>query len=87
VRYGTCMLLGLAMASVATAAANEVRVAFLDAGRPYVAHVYEDARPRDNVRTRTQVRIRRYRVDRATVLKADLLPSGGQAVRLVPAEK
>jgi len=63
----------------------EVPLAFLDAGRPYVAHLYEDARPKDNVQTRTQVRIRRYRVERGTVLKADLVPSGGQAVRLVPA--
>ena len=74
---------------VGTITNNEARrlkvpLAFLDAGRAYTAEVYEDARPEDDVKTRTQVRIRRQRVDRGTVLEADLLPSGGQAVRLVP---
>jgi alpha-glucosidase len=64
----------------------KVPLPFLDAGRTYTAEVYEDARPEDNVKTRTQVRIRRQRVDRGTVLEADLLPSGGQAVRLVPVD-
>jgi len=57
---------------------------FLDEGRRYIAHVYEDARPADGVETRTQVRFRRMVVDRASALEADLPPSGGQAVRLVP---
>jgi alpha-glucosidase len=65
----------------------EVPLAFLDAGRTYEAHIYEDARPEDEVTTRTQVRIRTRRVNRETVLEADLVPSGGQAVRLVPAKK
>lgn len=67
-------------------AARRLRVplAFLDAGRTYDAHVYEDARPEDDVTTRTQVAIRRRRVGPGTVLEADLLPSGGHAVRLVP---
>ena len=64
-----------------------VPLAFLEAGRTYEAHVYEDARPGDEVKTRTQVRVRTRRVDRNTVLEADLVPSGGQAVRLVPVEK
>ena len=65
----------------------DVPLAFLDADRTYEAHVYEDARPGDGVETRTQVRVRTRRVNRETVLEADLVPSGGQAVRLVPVEK
>jgi len=61
-----------------------VPLGFLAPGRRYAAHVYEDARPADKVPTRTQVRVRRMVVDRDSVLEADLLPSGGQAVRIVP---
>jgi len=63
----------------------DVPLAFLDAGRKYVAEVYDDARPGDGVETRTQVRVSRRAVDRTTVLRAELKASGGQAVRIVPA--
>ncbi|MCX5674304.1 MAG: glycoside hydrolase family 97 catalytic domain-containing protein [Planctomycetota bacterium] len=62
----------------------DVPLAFLDPGRKYVAHLYEDAEP--DGKSRTNVRISRLIVDSATVLRAALRPSGGQAVRLVPAK-
>ena len=61
----------------------DVPLAFLDAGRKYAAHLYEDAAP--DPKSRTNVRITRCLVDSATVIRAALRPSGGQAVRLVPA--
>lgn len=61
----------------------DVPLAFLDAGRKYAAHLYEDAEP--DKASRTNVRISRCIVDSATVIRAALRPSGGQAVRLVPA--
>lgn len=61
----------------------DVPLAFLDAGKKYVAHIYEDAEP--DGRSRTNVRISRAVVDRSTIIRADLRPSGGQAIRLVPA--
>jgi alpha-glucosidase len=63
----------------------EIPLAFLDADRPYVAHIYSDAPPDDG--TRTHVAIRRCLVDRDTTLTAEMPPSGGQAVRLVPATR
>ena len=61
----------------------KVPLAFLDTGRKYVAHLYEDAEP--DGKSRTNVRIGRFVVGRTTVIRADLRPSGGQAVRIVPA--
>jgi alpha-glucosidase len=61
----------------------DVPLGFLDAGRKYVAHLYEDAEPDPN--SRTNVRISRCIVDSGTLIRAALRPSGGQAVRLVPA--
>ena len=61
----------------------DVPLAFLDAGRKYAAHLYEDAEP--DGKSRTNVRISRCLVDAATVIRAALRPSGGQAIRLVPA--
>ena len=61
----------------------DVPLAFLGAGRKYAAHLYEDAEP--DPKSRTNVRISRCLVDSATVLRAALRASGGQAVRLVPA--
>jgi alpha-glucosidase len=61
----------------------DVPLGFLDAGRKYAAHLYEDAEP--DGKSRTNVRISRCIVDSVTVVRAALRPSGGQAVRLVPA--
>jgi alpha-glucosidase len=60
-----------------------VPLAFLEPDRRYVAHVYSDGAPDDP--SRTKVRIARHLVDRATILRVPLAPSGGQAVRIVPA--
>ena len=61
----------------------DVPLAFLDAGRKYVAHIYDDAEP--DGKSRTNVRISRCIVDSTTVVRAALRASGGQAARLVPA--
>ncbi|MHC4888392.1 MAG: glycoside hydrolase family 97 protein, partial [Planctomycetota bacterium] len=61
----------------------DISLTFLEKGKPYVAHIYEDADLDD--KSRTHVRIKRFLVDSSTVLKADMPPSGGQAVRIVPA--
>jgi alpha-glucosidase len=55
---------------------------FLEEGRRYVAHIYSDD---PAVPTKTQVRIDRHLVERASVLKLSAGPQGGQAMRLVPA--
>src|SRR5690606_3034229 len=64
------------------AQALDVPLDFLQEGQQYVAHIYTDD---DRVETRTQVRVTRVIVDRHTVLHFQLQPSGGCAVRLVPA--
>jgi len=56
---------------------------FLDKDRPYIAHIYADD---PAVSTRTGVKISRWLVDSATVLKAELPPRGGQAIRICPAK-
>lgn len=56
---------------------------FLEKGKQFVAHIYSDADPGDG--TRTHVQINRYLVDSSVLLNADMLPSGGQAIRIVPA--
>jgi alpha-glucosidase len=63
----------------------DIPLAFLEEGKKYVAHIYEDAGPGD--KSRTHVRIRRSPVDSSTVLRADMSASGGQALRIVPAPK
>lgn len=55
---------------------------FLPEGKTYVAHVYSDD---PSVKTRTHVRIDRYRVDSRTVFETSMTAQGGQAIRLVPA--
>lgn len=55
---------------------------FLTEGRPYLAHVYTDD---PDVPTRTRVKITRSLVNSSTVLKVDLPPRGGQAIRIHPA--
>ncbi len=60
----------------------DVPLDFLDAGRSYVAHIYCDD---PAVATRTHVRIDRRTVDSSSVLKVELPPRGGQAIRIHPA--
>ncbi|MHC4555970.1 MAG: glycoside hydrolase family 97 protein [Planctomycetota bacterium] len=61
----------------------KIPLTFLEKDKQYVTHVYSDAGPGD--KTRTHVQISCYVVDSSVVLKAELPPSGGQAVRIVPA--
>jgi alpha-glucosidase len=60
----------------------EVPLSFLDETKTYVAHVYRDD---PSIQTRTHVRIDRFLVDSSVILSADMPPSGGQAIRIVPA--
>ena len=60
----------------------DVPLDFLDAGRSYVAHSYCDD---PAVATRTHVRIDRRKVGSSTVLKVELPPRGGRAIRIHPA--
>lgn len=63
-----------------------VPLAFLPAGRRYVAEIYADgpgANWRDNP---LPVDIRRQDVTSATTLRLDLAPGGGQAIRIRPAQ-
>lgn len=56
---------------------------FLEKNKQYLAHIYSDAGP-DN-KSRTHVQINRYIIDSSVSLDADMPPSGGQAIRIVPA--
>ncbi|MBN2128923.1 MAG: glycoside hydrolase family 97 catalytic domain-containing protein [Sedimentisphaerales bacterium] len=60
-----------------------IPLTFLDRDRDYTAHVYSDGDLNDN--TRTHVKCERRRVSRNTILTAEMPPSGGHAVRMVPA--
>jgi alpha-glucosidase len=62
----------------------KIPLSFLEKDKQYVAHIYSDAGP--GGKTRTHVRIKRYIVDSSVVLKTEMPPSGGQAVRIVPAK-
>ncbi len=62
----------------------EIPLGFLDKDRPYVAHIYSDD---PTVPTRTHVKIYRYTVDSLSILKAELPPRGGQAIRIHPADQ
>ena len=61
----------------------DIPLTFLEKDKQYVAHIYSDADANDN--TRTRVRIERRLVDPSVTLAADMPPSGGQAIRIVPA--
>ncbi|GAB6011301.1 glycoside hydrolase family 97 catalytic domain-containing protein [Viscerimonas tarda] len=50
---------------------------FLPEGKNYTAHIYYDD---PTVKTRTKVGIKKIPVNNKSVLEADLLPSGGQAI-------
>ncbi len=56
---------------------------FLQKGKKYVAHIYSDGG--QEIKTRTHVKAQQFIVDSSTKLKLDLKPSGGCAIRLVPA--
>jgi alpha-glucosidase len=58
---------------------------FLDAGRSYVAHVFEDTPNADYEDNPHAYRIRRGLVTTSDTIGADLARSGGQAVILEPA--
>lgn len=59
----------------------EMPLSFLDSGRKYKAIIYTDD---PKVRTATHVRIGDRKVTARDVLKFDLLPRGGAAVRFIP---
>jgi len=60
----------------------DVPLDFLDRNRQYVTHIYSDD---PAVQTRTHVKISRWLVDSATVLKVDLAARGGEGIRVCPA--
>ena len=60
----------------------DVPLDFLDKDRRYVAHIYSDD---PAVTTRTHVKISRRIVDSSSVLKIELPPRHGQAIRIHPA--
>jgi len=61
----------------------KIPLTFLEKGKQYLAHIYSDTGPDDG--TRPHVQINRYIVDFSVLLNADMPPSGGQAIRIVPA--
>jgi len=61
----------------------KIPLTFLEKDKQYVAHIYSDAGPDDN--SRAHVQINRYLVDSSVFLNIDMSPSGGQAIRIVPA--
>jgi alpha-glucosidase len=64
----------------------EVRLSFLDAGRPYVAQIYADADSAHWLHNPRPVRISERAVDAGTTLTVALAPGGGQAIRIRPAQ-
>lgn len=64
---------------------ENIPLSFLDKDKTYLASIYTDGC--DKVKTRTQVACTYLLVDAATVLKFNLKPSGGAAIRLIPVER
>ncbi len=62
----------------------EAKLSFLDTGREYEAYIYADARDADWKDRPYMIDIRKERVDSSSILKLELAPGGGQAVRLSP---
>ena len=60
----------------------DVPLDFLEKDRRYVAHIYADD---PTISTRTHVKISRWIVDSSSVLKVELSPRCGQAIRIHPA--
>lgn len=68
-----------------SARALDIPLAFLENDTWFDASIYTDGG--EKIKTRTHVKIDRRRVNSKTVIKADLLPSGGLAMELRPAAK
>lgn len=64
---------------------ENVSLSFLDKGKTYLAYIYTDGGK--EVKTRTQVKCSYLLTDASKVMKFDLKPSGGAAVRFVPVSK
>ena len=64
----------------------DVTLDFLPAGREYMAEVYADGAGAHWLSNPLPVAIRRETVNAGSVLKLELAPGGGQAIRLRPAE-
>lgn len=62
----------------------EVSLDFLEPSKKYVAHIYSDD-PR--ISSVTNVKIDRYRVTPATVLKVKMSAKGGQAIHIIETQK
>lgn len=61
---------------------ENIPLSFLDKNKTYLASVYTDGG--DKVKTRTQVACTYLLVDASMILRFDLKPSGGAAIRLMP---
>ena len=64
----------------------DVPLAFLPAGRRYVAEIYADGADADWRDNPLPVAITRRPVDASTVLRIEMAPGGGQAIRIRPAD-
>jgi alpha-glucosidase len=62
-----------------------IPINFLEKGKNYIATIYSDGG--DEIQTRTHVKIERYIVNSAKVIKADLKPSSGMAMEIKPADE
>ena len=62
----------------------EAELSFLDEGREYEAFIYADARGANWKDRPYMIDIRKERVDSSTILKLELAPGGGQAIRISP---
>jgi alpha-glucosidase len=60
-------------------------LSFLDPGQQYVAEIYADGADADWESNPLSFEISRFLVDHDTLLKLELAPGGGQAIRLRPA--
>jgi hypothetical protein len=59
----------------------KIDMSFLPKGKQYIATIYSDD---PTVQTVTHVKIARQKVSSSTILTANLLPSGGQAIYITP---
>lgn len=64
---------------------ENIPLSFLDKNKTYLASVYTDGG--DKVKTRTQVACTYWLVDASMILRFDLKPSGGAAIRLMPVDR
>ena len=62
----------------------EAPLSFLDDGVEYEATIYADGKGADWKSRPYMIDIRKEKVDSSTILKLELAPGGGQAVRLSP---